>query len=39
VMGNASEELKTLGWPVTLSNDDGGVAAAIDRYVLAEPQR
>ena len=36
VMGNASEELKTLGWPVTLSNDDGGVAAAIERYVLAD---
>jgi hydroxymethylpyrimidine pyrophosphatase-like HAD family hydrolase len=36
VMGNASEELKTLGWPVTLSNDDGGVAAAIEQYVLAD---
>ena len=36
VMGNASEELKSLGWPVTLSNDDGGVAAAIEQYVLAD---
>jgi Cof subfamily protein (haloacid dehalogenase superfamily) len=36
VMGNASKELKSLGWPVTLSNDDGGVAAAIERYALAE---
>jgi Cof subfamily protein (haloacid dehalogenase superfamily) len=36
VMGNAATELKTLGWPVTLSNDDGGVAAAIEKYVLAE---
>jgi Cof subfamily protein (haloacid dehalogenase superfamily) len=39
VMGNASEELKSLGWPVTLSNDDGGVAAAIEQYVLADSER
>lgn len=36
VMGNAVPELKALGWPVTLSNDDGGVAAAIERYVLTD---
>jgi Cof subfamily protein (haloacid dehalogenase superfamily) len=36
VMGNAVPELKTRGWPVTLTNDDGGVAAAIERYVLAD---
>ncbi len=34
VMGNAVAELKALGWPVTLDNDSGGVAAAIDRYVF-----
>ena len=27
VMGNAVEPLKQLGWPVTLDNDHGGVAA------------
>ena len=31
VMGNASDELKQLGWTVTLSNDEGGVAAAIEQ--------
>jgi Cof subfamily protein (haloacid dehalogenase superfamily) len=39
VMGNAVPELKTRGWPVTLTNDDGGVAAAIERYVLADRNR
>lgn len=34
VMGNAVAELKSLGWRVTLSNDDCGVAAAIRSYVL-----
>jgi 5-amino-6-(5-phospho-D-ribitylamino)uracil phosphatase len=34
VMGNSVPELKTLGWSVTLSNDEAGVADAIDRYVL-----
>jgi Cof subfamily protein (haloacid dehalogenase superfamily) len=33
IMGNASEELKSRGWPVTLSNDECGVAAAIDRVL------
>jgi len=32
-MENASEELKSRGWPVTLSNDECGVAAAIDRVL------
>lgn len=36
VMGNAVPELKSMGWPVTLSNDDGGVAVAIERYVLKD---
>jgi Cof subfamily protein (haloacid dehalogenase superfamily) len=30
IMENASEELKSRGWPVTLSNDQCGVAAAIN---------
>jgi 5-amino-6-(5-phospho-D-ribitylamino)uracil phosphatase len=34
VMGNSVAELQSLGWPVTLSNDDCGVAAAIRKYVL-----
>jgi Cof subfamily protein (haloacid dehalogenase superfamily) len=35
VMGNAVESLKQRGWHVTLTNDEGGVAAAIDRFALA----
>jgi Cof subfamily protein (haloacid dehalogenase superfamily) len=35
IMGNASEELKSRGWPVTLSNDQNGVAAAIDQVLGA----
>lgn len=34
VMGNSVAGLQSLGWPVTLSNDEGGVAAAIRKYVL-----
>jgi Cof subfamily protein (haloacid dehalogenase superfamily) len=34
VMGNAVDELKELGWPVTLDHDHGGVAVAIDRFVF-----
>jgi Cof subfamily protein (haloacid dehalogenase superfamily) len=34
VMGNCVPELKALGWRETLSNDDGGVAAAIAEYAL-----
>jgi hypothetical protein len=37
VMGNAVEELKGRGWPVTLDNDHGGVAAAIERFVFGSP--
>jgi Cof subfamily protein (haloacid dehalogenase superfamily) len=33
VMGNASEELRSNGWPVTLSNDQNGVAAAIEQVL------
>ena len=35
LMGNAAAELKQNGWPVTLSNDESGVAAAIEQ-VLSE---
>ncbi len=35
IMGNASEELKGRGWTVTLSNDESGVAAAIDQVLGA----
>jgi Cof subfamily protein (haloacid dehalogenase superfamily) len=33
LMGNALAELKARGWPVTASNDEGGVAQAIERYI------
>jgi Cof subfamily protein (haloacid dehalogenase superfamily) len=33
IMGNASEELKSRGWPVTMSNDECGVAAAVERVL------
>jgi hydroxymethylpyrimidine pyrophosphatase-like HAD family hydrolase len=36
VMGNSVPELKTYGWHETHSNDDGGVAAAIERFALRE---
>jgi Cof subfamily protein (haloacid dehalogenase superfamily) len=34
VMGNAVPELLVSGLPVTASNDDAGLAAAIEKYVL-----
>jgi hydroxymethylpyrimidine pyrophosphatase-like HAD family hydrolase len=34
VMGNSVPELKSRGWRETLSNGDGGVAAAIEAYAL-----
>ena len=34
VMGNAVAELKSLGWPVTLTNDQNGVAEAIRIHAL-----
>jgi Cof subfamily protein (haloacid dehalogenase superfamily) len=34
VMGNSVPELKSSGWRETLSNDEGGVAAAIYNYAL-----
>jgi len=38
VMGNSVEGLKSQGWPVTLSNDEAGLAHAIQKYALAEFQ-
>jgi hydroxymethylpyrimidine pyrophosphatase-like HAD family hydrolase len=35
-MGNALAELKARGWAVTASNDEAGVARAIERYILAD---
>ncbi|HNV02490.1 MAG TPA: HAD-IIB family hydrolase [Vicinamibacterales bacterium] len=34
VMGNAVEALRARGWHITASNDEAGVADAIDRFVL-----
>jgi Cof subfamily protein (haloacid dehalogenase superfamily) len=34
LMGNCIAELKQCGWPITLSNDEDGVAAAIWDYAL-----
>ena len=36
VMGNGVPELKSRGWHETASNDEGGVAAAIQHFVLRE---
>lgn len=36
IMGNACAELKSQGWPVTLSNDENGVATAIERVLERE---
>jgi len=34
IMGNAAPELKSLGWSLTASNDESGVAAAIREHAL-----
>jgi Cof subfamily protein (haloacid dehalogenase superfamily) len=39
VMGNCVPELKQRGWHVTRSNDEDGVAAAIERFALAGTAR
>jgi 5-amino-6-(5-phospho-D-ribitylamino)uracil phosphatase len=36
VMGNSVPELKLRGWPVTLTNDEAGLAAAIRTYAFGE---
>jgi hypothetical protein len=38
VMGNCAPPLRALGWPTTLTNDEGGVAAAIEKFVLHADQ-
>jgi len=38
VMGNSVPELKTHGWHETHSNDESGVAAAIERFALREAE-
>ena len=35
VMGNAVADLRERGWPSTASNDDAGVARAVETYILA----
>ena len=34
IMGNASEDLRSRGWKVTLSNDQNGVAAALETVLV-----
>jgi hydroxymethylpyrimidine pyrophosphatase-like HAD family hydrolase len=36
VMGNSVPELKTQGWHITSTNDEDGVAKAIERFVFEE---
>lgn len=36
LMGNALPELKARGWPVTATNDEGGVSAAIETLALGK---
>ena len=36
VMGNCVPELKSYGWHETCSNDESGVAAAIEKFALSE---
>ena len=36
IMGNASDELKARGWPITLANDRNGVAAAVEQVLGKE---
>jgi hydroxymethylpyrimidine pyrophosphatase-like HAD family hydrolase len=35
VMANAEEELKDMGFAITSSNEEDGVAEAIERYIIA----
>jgi hydroxymethylpyrimidine pyrophosphatase-like HAD family hydrolase len=39
VMGNAVPALLGRGWHITGTNDEAGVAAAIDRFVLDSRDR
>ena len=38
VMGNSVPQLKTMGWQETLSNDECGVAAAIERFAFGNAE-
>lgn len=38
VMGNASAELKAFGWEETASNDEAGVAEAIERHIVGNAE-
>jgi hypothetical protein len=38
IMGNSVSELKKMGWRETLTNDLGGVAAAIEAYALGNSE-
>jgi Cof subfamily protein (haloacid dehalogenase superfamily) len=37
IMGNACPELKARGWPVTASNDENGVALALEQVLEGKP--
>jgi Cof subfamily protein (haloacid dehalogenase superfamily) len=37
IMGNACAELRAQGWPLTCSNDENGVAAAIEQVLERDP--
>jgi hydroxymethylpyrimidine pyrophosphatase-like HAD family hydrolase len=39
LMGNALAELKARGWPVTGTNDEAGVAQAIETYILEQASK
>ena len=39
IMGNASQDLRSRGWNVTLSNDEHGVAAAIEQVLGSAPDK
>lgn len=39
LMGNCVPELRQLGWPITMTNDEAGVAAAIEAYALCPDGR
>ena len=39
LMGNALAELKARGWPVTATNDEAGVARAIETFISGRRHR
>lgn len=39
IMGNACQNLRSRGWPVTYTNDENGVAAAVGHVLDGEPLR